>query len=488
MVSARSFRQRHPILSSGSESWTGALLDRPAFARLHAIEGDSGRRIIYLDRIVEKTAAAQKDAWRSKRAQGHFDALLMIAVSEDSPLFAPKPGHVLRASVRRSRPRSKATQGGLRAVSSSSRISGCSVTVARCLPTGTLRLLPGHKARSIIVAPSTTEFSVIVPTCRRNRTLMTTLRALTLQRYPLQRFEVLIVNDDPSPDRELRRQIDAMLRGSKIRCRYVQHDANRGPGAARNTAIRIACGRNFLFIGDDMIPHPDLVGEHARYLRRHDRAAILGFVAWHPALRRTPFMDWLAPWGYMFNFDPPLAHDCGFQYFWTSNISLSREVLANQRFDESFYYGYEDSELGYRLSLDGIRVIYNPDALVYHYHPMVLWRFLYSRYLSGKGLYRMVQKHPEIDSPLKVLLKQAYHAFKHVFFPLPQVKRNVSLRKHIFWLTAANLICCSGFWWRHIPRYGAERLMQSDIILFMRTIYANETDGHDAKKESYTYA
>jgi hypothetical protein len=63
----------------------------------------------------------------------------------------------------------------------------------------------------------------------------------------------------------------------------------------------------------------------------------------------------------------------GYEVSWAAGLFLNTSakvafLRANGVFDERFQaYGYEDVELGYRLVKKGFRMIYNPDAIGYHY-------------------------------------------------------------------------------------------------------------------------
>src|SRR5205085_11017556 len=52
--------------------------------------------------------------------------------------------------------------------------------------------------------------------------------------------------------------------------------------------------------------------------------------------------------------------------FWGGRTSCKREFLVTHGvFNQDFTFGYEDDELGYRLSRHGLRVIFNRQAVQY---------------------------------------------------------------------------------------------------------------------------
>jgi glycosyltransferase involved in cell wall biosynthesis len=198
------------------------------------------------------------------------------------------------------------------------------------------------------------------------------LKALEGYKHQTARAEILevLVVDDGSTD-GTGPAVAAFSQRSPITIRYLA-EQHKGQAAARNHGIREAKGTLLLFADDDIIPRPTLVAEHTAWNRRYpaDNFAILGHVSWSPEVHPTPFMEWLGLDGVLFRYRFLLpGQDASFQYFYSCNLSVKREFLMkNGMYDENFQgYGYEDTELGYRLISKGLRVLYNPEAIGYHY-------------------------------------------------------------------------------------------------------------------------
>jgi len=214
--------------------------------------------------------------------------------------------------------------------------------------------------------------TVVIPTYNRKDVLRKTLEAYCSQSAQEEILEVLVV-DDGSTDGTGSVVPQASGR-SPFPIRHLRQN-NRGIGSARNHGIREARGEIVLFGDDDVIPAGNLVSEHNAWHRKYPEpcVGVLGQVAWSPEVHPTPFMKWLGRAGPLFDYDSLSpgrevgAHQC---YF--NNTSLKTEFLRqNGMFDEDFRtYGYEDFELGYRLTKKGLRLFFNPDALGYHYKHM----------------------------------------------------------------------------------------------------------------------
>ncbi len=218
-------------------------------------------------------------------------------------------------------------------------------------------------------------WSVIIPTYNRADTLVKTLAALAAQRFPLEQCEVIIV-DDGSSDRT-----DKVLAGEfgdYPFCVRVFTQEHKGPAAARNIGIRNARGELLLFLGDDIIADAELLEEHTRWHRQYplESVGVLGFVTWAAHIRITPFMHWLENGGPQFHYGHLAGKtEASWKYFYTANVSVKKDFLVRNEFffDESFpYAAFEDSELAFRLSKHGFKLMFHCDARGYHDHPTTL--------------------------------------------------------------------------------------------------------------------
>ena len=109
-------------------------------------------------------------------------------------------------------------------------------------------------------------FSVIIPTYNRLEFLTRTMATLWAQRFA--DFEV-IVTDDGSTDGTV-----DFLHAQEPRAQ-VFHEANKGPGAARNLAAEHASGDYLAFLDSDDIWFPWTLATFAHLIRQHHAPAIL---------------------------------------------------------------------------------------------------------------------------------------------------------------------------------------------------------------------
>jgi len=245
-------------------------------------------------------------------------------------------------------------------------------------------------------------FSVVIPTYKRLLMLLRVLDALDAQEAAPE-FEVIVI-DDGSGD-ETASAISE--RRPKNYALTFRSQPNSGPGHARNHGVSLAAGRYILFIGDDTVPEPQFLAEHARVHRdaNDDRLiACLGFTGWPPGERVTAFMDYINDYGLQFGYK--LIRDgevVPFNFFYTSNISIDRLVLGDEPFDTTFpAAAWEDIELAYRLDSFGLKIRFNANAVTRHYHPMTVDSFARRQYAVGHSGAIFYRKHPELAGFLGV--------------------------------------------------------------------------------------
>ena len=240
--------------------------------------------------------------------------------------------------------------------------------------------------------------SVVIPTYDRREVLEETVRALAAQTAPP--LEAIVV-DDGSTDgtHDLLLSLREELRG---RLELVPlRQPNLKQGRARNLGVASARGDLVLFLGDDTIPEPACLAEHlAAHRERPGPCAVIGFTGWHrERMRVTPFLDFVNGHGPQFSFDLLAdGQEVPFTSLYTSNVSVPRELLGGEPFDHRFTsYGWEDCELGWRLSSAGLPIVYRRSAATRHVHPQTMSQFLVRQAHVGRAIDVLYGIHPELD-------------------------------------------------------------------------------------------
>lgn len=239
------------------------------------------------------------------------------------------------------------------------------------------------------------KYSIVIPTYNRAEILKKCLDCLEKQTY--KDFEVIIVND--GGDDEPRKFIKEF---KKLGIKYI-YQKHSQQGVARNKGIDISRGDYIIFIGDDILPSPEWLENIDKTTLERENEGVLGLTLWHPDINPNEFMKYLAPNGPQFNYGIiKNKDDCGWGFFWTSNICVPRKFLEKERFDENFVgWGCEDLELGYRLQKNGLKICFNPKAIAYHYHYYGDSKgFFENQKNSAKAVIYCIKKHPELKKDL----------------------------------------------------------------------------------------
>jgi len=232
------------------------------------------------------------------------------------------------------------------------------------------------------------EYSVIVPAYNAVSTLDGCLNALLNQSISKERYEVIVV-DDGSTDRTA-----DQVKNYPVRYLYQK---NRGPATARNAGVKEAIGHIVLFTDSDCVPDARWIREMVRPFDDKEVAAVKGAY-------RTRQKSLTARFSQM-EFEERFAmlKKAGIiDMVDTYSAGFRKEIFLKMGgFDISFpAANNEDTEFSYRMSKLGYRMVFNPDAIVYHLnHPDTIRR--YARLKFWRGYWRMVVYKRFPDKMLK---------------------------------------------------------------------------------------
>jgi GT2 family glycosyltransferase len=215
--------------------------------------------------------------------------------------------------------------------------------------------------------------SIIIPTHNRGETLDRTVRALWRQTINSDRLEIVVI--DNASDDDTREWVERLRSDSPISMRYHRIDTDRGPAGARNCGAHFATGKTLLFLDSDVELHCTWIDTALSYLDRHPATGIVAgklLYATQPTLVNM-FGGELNRIGLAWD-----AHErepanlvCTEQEcLWTPTAAMMvrRDVLDRiGAFDDTFYFGFEDSDLGWRANLAGFRCVCCPDLVALHH-------------------------------------------------------------------------------------------------------------------------
>lgn len=288
----------------------------------------------------------------------------------------------------------------------------------------------------------TIDVSIVIPTYNKKDFLELTLTALGFQTYPVDKYEVVVINDGSTDGTE-----DLVLSLSvPYEINYTRQE-NKGRSVARNRGIENAKGETIIFIDDDCVPAPTFIERHMQYHYENDNYVVLGYkyctfskmlpdssklkgtlmetLKRHKTLHHLIDMqentmlirpedirnglDKLVQLSYRGErerweqaYKTYTANLEGFTLPWllftTGNVSVKKHHCVEVGgFDENFKgWGLEDFEMGYRLYKHGLRFVLDREAITYR---LIHWGDSHEDYIASKvrNYIYFCQKHPHFE-------------------------------------------------------------------------------------------
>jgi len=208
---------------------------------------------------------------------------------------------------------------------------------------------------------SALQFSIVIPTCRREDLLARCLESLRPggQLAESGSYEVIVTDDAQGQTAE------AMMRAQFPWAKWVQ-GPSRGPAANRNNGAHHATGEWICFTDDDCIASKEWIAAFRNASSDGSIDLIEG---------QTTIPD---------ETDNPFQHAVSNTeggVYWSCNLAIRRErFLALGGFDEDFLEAAsEDMEFAHRFHARHFRSKFYPEALVYHPVRSIDWRSIWKR-------------------------------------------------------------------------------------------------------------
>jgi glycosyltransferase involved in cell wall biosynthesis len=148
-----------------------------------------------------------------------------------------------------------------------------------------LMMVPADLGGSVAVAAGTSDISVVIPYCNRERYIDEAVQSVLAQ--TLKPLEIIIVND--CSRESSRRYLD---RYAEV-CTIVDLPKNVGLAGSRNAGIRHARGRFIAFLDDDDIWLPTKLEVQRAYLDEHPECAGVQTAIWEFFSSKPDFLWWM---------------------------------------------------------------------------------------------------------------------------------------------------------------------------------------------------
>ncbi|MFA6268456.1 MAG: glycosyltransferase [archaeon] len=227
--------------------------------------------------------------------------------------------------------------------------------------------------------------SIIVPCYNCEKTIKACINSILEQKTKTD-FEIILV-DDGSTDKTANRI--NQTKSKKIQYIYQK---NAGPAKARNAGTKKAKGEIYLFTDSDCIVESNWLKEMLAPFSDKKVAAVQGAY-------KTKQKELLSRFSQIEIEDRYEIMRVSKHLDWVGSYSAAyrADVYKQMKgFDESFPKASgEDPELSYKVAEAGWKIIFNPNAVVYHTHPNSLKKYLKTKFFRAYYRPKMYSKHKQ---------------------------------------------------------------------------------------------
>jgi GT2 family glycosyltransferase len=273
------------------------------------------------------------------------------------------------------------------------------------------------------------------------------LMSVLQQTISPDQYEIILVNNSPRTDSEVRQLIQTLPENARINCSI---EPKEGLSFARNHGISLSKGEILVFIDDDAVAESSWLEDILKTYREHPDAAIVGGkinLCWENSIPK-----WLHPelYGYLGELDYgdvifPIQKS---QRLGGGNFSIKKSWLEKcggfstrlGRNRKSFLSG-EETELFIRVWDYGGQCYYNSEAIVTHPAPLQRMNKNFFRqrvYWGARSDARIDKIHfPEkiINKLLAMLIRLPYHFFFSIWYKLTNRPSLSFLWETFYWNT-----------------------------------------------------
>jgi glycosyltransferase involved in cell wall biosynthesis len=303
------------------------------------------------------------------------------------------------------------------------------------------------------------KISVIIPTFNSAKELTKCLESLKTQTISNENYEVMVVDDGSNDGTK-----DA---AAKYPVRYI-YQQNHGPAAARNNGANQAYGEIILFTDADCEPQPNWLEEMIKPL---DDPQVVGVKGAYKT-RQKKLVARLVQIEYEHKYERMKKFKY-IDFIDTYSAGYRKDIfLKYNGFDERYpNASVEDQEFSFRLSHDGHKMVFNPNAVVFHKHSASLMGYLRKKYKIAFWKAFLLKRHPgkiktDTHTPqsLKIQMLLALCILLGIAGPVYQPMYYVSALSIL-----AFLLSCIPFVLFALKREPAVAFV-SPVILFLRSL------------------
>jgi glycosyltransferase involved in cell wall biosynthesis len=226
------------------------------------------------------------------------------------------------------------------------------------------------------------QISIVIPTFNGAKVLGKCLESLTNQTVGREKYEVIVVDDGSNDGTK-----DVV---AKYPVTYI-YQQNSGPAVARNNGVRRAEGDIILFTDADCEPQPNWVDEMIKPMNDPQVVGVKGIYK----TRQKELIARLVQIEYEHKYERMKKFKY-IDFIDTYSAGYRKDIFTKYGgFDERYpKASVEDQEFSFRLSRGGHRMVFNPEAVVYHRHSSRLMDYLRKKYKIAYWKAFLLKRHP----------------------------------------------------------------------------------------------
>ena len=223
--------------------------------------------------------------------------------------------------------------------------------------------------------------SVIVPTYNNEAVIRSCLDSLANQEFGGE-YEVIVVDDGSTDD-----TVGAVLTYPV----KMLKQGHGGPASARNLGAGDADGEILLFTDADCTVERDWIEKMCNPFTDETVVGVQGVYKTHQKSITARFVQYEIEERYEI-----MSKVGQIDFIGSYSAAYRKDVfLAEGGFDENFQIASgEDTDLSYRLSSRGHKMVFAPDAVVYHEHPARITQYLKMKFYRAYWRVNLYKKTP----------------------------------------------------------------------------------------------
>ena len=222
--------------------------------------------------------------------------------------------------------------------------------------------------------------SVIIPAYNARESLGACLDALERQTLPREKYEIIVVDDGST---------DGTREAATGRDVVLIPQAHQGAAAARNAGARRAQGEIVLFTDADCVPEPNWVEAISAPFADKDVVGVSGRIQTHQRSLVARFIQ--VEYDYRYE---KIARHAYIDFISTATGAYRTEIFLESGGFRENLRGAEDAELSFRLASAGYKMVFAPQAVVYHLHPESIMEYARRKYHYGYWRMMVYRRHP----------------------------------------------------------------------------------------------